>query len=73
MIDTTNTKLDIPTVDLEISMGKGLDRDAWFIASIPLEAGYPEKVEFRCSNADKDMIANSVISLLERWRGKVDD
>ena len=70
MIDKGNTKLDIPTVDLEVSMGKGLDRDAWFIASIPLEADYPKKVEFQCSNADKEMIATTVIGLLQEWLGE---
>lgn len=60
-------------IDVEITMGTGIDRDAWFHASIPLEPNSKEMVRFRASEADKEMMALTVINLLQKWIGEKND
>lgn len=65
--------LEIPSISLDIQMGKGAnDRAAWIAGNIPLELGYPENIKFRATEADKEIVAKTVISLLKRW-ARIDD
>lgn len=70
--DVDEALLEIPCICLDIQMGNGGDRDAWIAGDIPLELGYPENIKFRATDADKEIIAKSVISLMKRW-ARIDD
>ena len=70
--DVDEALLEIPCICLDIQMGNGGDRDSWIAGNIPLELGYPENIKFRATDADKEIIAKSVISLLKRW-ARIDD
>lgn len=70
---TEQTRVSNAVIDVEITMGTGIDRDAWFHASIPLEPNSKEMVRFRASPADKEMIATTVIALLQEWLGEKND
>ena len=67
---TEQTQASRAVIDVEINMGTGIDRDAWFHAFIPLEQGSKEMVKFRASEADKEMMALTVINILQRWIGE---
>ena len=67
---TEQTQANRAVIDVEITMGTGIERDAWFHASIPLEPNSKEMVRFRASEADKDMMALTVIDLLQKWIGE---
>lgn len=70
--DVDEALLEIPCICLDIQMGNGGERDSWIAGNIPLELGYPENIKFRATDADKEIIAKSVISLLKRW-ARIDD
>ena len=70
--DVDEALLEIPCICLDIQMGNGGDRDSWIAGNIPLELGYPENIKFRATEADKEIIAKSVINLLKRW-ARIDD
>lgn len=70
--DVDEALLEIPCICLDIQMGNGGDRDSWIAGNIPLELGYPENIKFRATEADKEIIAKSVISLLKKW-ARIDD
>ena len=70
--DVDEALLEIPCICLDIQMGNGGDRDSWIARIIPLELGYPENIKFRATEADKEIIAKSVISLLKKW-ARIDD
>ena len=70
--DVDEALLEIPCICLDIQMGNGGDRDSWIAGDIPLELGYPENIKFRATEADKEIIAKSVISLLKKW-ARIDD
>ena len=65
-------KVNVPTIDISIEMGVGDARDAWFTASIPLDDNIKEHVRFRATDADKEIIASTVIGILSRWASKHD-
>ena len=67
---TEQTHVSNAVIDVDITMGPGIDRDAWFHASIPLDPNSKEIVKFRASPADKEMIATTVIGLLQEWLGE---
>lgn len=62
---TEQTRVSNAVIDVDITMGMGVDRDAWFHAFIPLDPNSKEIVKFRASPADKEMIATTVIGLLQ--------
>lgn len=64
--------VNIPTIDISIEMGVGDSREAWFTASIPLDDNIKEHVRFRASDADKEIMATTVISILSRWASRHD-
>lgn len=65
--------LEIPSISLDIQMGKGAnDREAWIAGNIPLELGYPQNIKFRATEADKEIIAKTIIGIMKRW-AKIDD
>lgn len=64
--------VNIPTIDISIEMGVGDSRESWFTASIPLDDNIKEHVRFRASDADKEIIATTVISILSRWASRHD-
>ena len=70
--DVDEALLEIPCICLDIQMGNGGNRDSWIAGNIPLELGYPENIKFRATEADKEIIAKSVINLLKRW-ARIDD
>ena len=70
---TEQTQVSNAVIDVEIIMGTGTSRDACFYASIPLEPNSKEMVRFRASPADKEMIATTVIGLLQEWLGEKND
>ena len=70
--DVDEALLEIPCICLDIQMGNGGDRDSWIAGNVPLELGYPENIKFRATEADKEIIAKSVISLLKKW-ARIDD
>lgn len=70
--DVDEALLEIPCICLDIQMGNGGDRESWIAGDIPLELGYPENIKFRATEADKEIIAKSVISLLKKW-ARIDD
>lgn len=78
MTDSTNrgakeAPLDIPSVSLDIQMGKGAgDRAAWIAGNIPLQNGHPQNIKFRATEADKEIIAKTIIGIMKRW-AKIDD
>ena len=70
--EVDNALLEIPCISLDIQMGKGGARESWIAGDIPLELGYPENIKFRATEADKEIIAKSVIGLLKKW-ARIDD
>lgn len=65
-------KINVPTIDISIEMGVGDSRESWFTASIPLDDNIKEHVRFRATDADKEIIASTVIGILSRWASKHD-